>query len=122
MERRLGICFAIYIFACIIPLSQLDATGKLRSLHEWQLGLATSLDPVRDRSDGYSRLDQHVRDSLIPEDSRRRPLGSQRRPQLVLMLRCTRVREGQVLEEVLGRLLVLLLADDDVRVVGVLAL
>lgn len=40
----------------------------------------------------------------------------------MLVLGCACVREGQVLEEVLGRLLVLLLADDDVRVVGILAL
>lgn len=38
------------------------------------------------------------------------------------MLRRTRVRERQVLEEVLGGLLVLLLADDDVGERGVLPL
>ena len=59
---------------------------------------------------------------MVPQDGRGRPLGAQRRAQLVLVLGGTRVRERQVLEEVLGRLLVLLLADDDVRVTRILAL
>lgn len=50
------------------------------------------------------------------------PLGPERRRQLVLVLRRARVRERQVLEHVLVRLLVLLLADDDVVELGVLAL
>lgn len=74
------------------------------------------------RADSDSRLDEDSRDRLVAEDGRRAPLGSQRRPELVLVLSRTRVRERKVLEEVLGGLLVLLLADDDVREARVLAL
>jgi hypothetical protein len=49
------------------------------------------------------------------------PFRTHGRPQLMLMLSRTRVRERQVLEQVLLRLLVLLLRDDDIVEVGVLA-
>jgi hypothetical protein len=53
---------------------------------------------------------------------RSRPFRAHRRPQLVLVLRRRSVRERQVLEHVLGRLFVLLLADDDMVEFGVLTL
>lgn len=70
---------------------------------------------MRKGTNGNTRFDQDLGHGLISQDGSSGPLGTQWCAQLVLVLGGGGIGEREVFELVLGGLLILLLADDDVR-------